>query len=438
MAYTTALQVAQASGLGVRIIDENVGTGDASETDFDLDKDNIVAGSYTLSYAASGSNTFTALTETTHYTLDKESGRIVLTSAGVTALSTNILYATYFYIDNLGPDLMTQWITWADKEVEETTKRNWGTPTAYSQYFDGRAHKDYPTTDMPFVSDWDAPEYLVLDKTPVTGVNYIHIIQNNQPLSACYQYDNSEATYEDDTTEANSAEGTAFNPFATTPAANDIIYVGCSFKFTKANFIFSTVGVGAPTFTWSYWNGSSWTSFTPTTDGTSSFTSNGMVQFSLPANWTKVSVNSSTAYYWVRALIDGTFTTPPTLYNIVLKDVIADTVSLKEVDWEDWGKLSFTNYSIPNGTRNILINYNHGYTTTPDLIAELSAIYVGIRAFVYITGGSFDDVTSASLGSKSVSVGEPYINMREALKMLKDRAKEILRLVGQRYDIEVG
>ena len=34
MVYTTALQVAQATGLGVEVIDESVGTGDNAETDY--------------------------------------------------------------------------------------------------------------------------------------------------------------------------------------------------------------------------------------------------------------------------------------------------------------------------------------------------------------------------------------------------------------------
>ena len=95
MVLSTTQKVIERAGIGIQEIDENVGTGDNSETDFDLDYGKVVAGSYTLSYAASGSNDFTALTETTHYTLDKDSGRIVLESAGVTALGTNILYATF-------------------------------------------------------------------------------------------------------------------------------------------------------------------------------------------------------------------------------------------------------------------------------------------------------------------------------------------------------
>ncbi len=91
MAYSTTLQFSQRSGLGIRIIDENVGTGNGVLASYDLDNDNVIAGSYVLSYAVTATNVFTALTETTHYTLDKDSGRINLTTAGVTLLDTNIL-----------------------------------------------------------------------------------------------------------------------------------------------------------------------------------------------------------------------------------------------------------------------------------------------------------------------------------------------------------
>lgn len=433
MAYCTALQFAQVSGLGIRVVDENVGTGDGSETDFDLDNDHVVAGSYTLSYAASGSNNFTALTETTHYSLDKESGRILLTASGVTVLSTNILYATYTHIEGgINNTLIDQWITWSDAEVNEITKRNWGAPQAFSEYFDGRRTSTYPTTDNPFMSDWDAPDSLCLDKTPITGINYVYILENNKPIDYLFNYDSSLGTYTDNTDEANTGEGTAFSSFASTPASGDVLYIGCSLKFYRANFRFAVLATGSPTFTWQYYNGS-WTTFTPT-DNTSSFTANGEATWNVLGDWTKVAVNSQ-SLYWIRISISGAFTTSPTIYHLALKDVVSDSVALSAVEWESWGKISFPGYSIPDGTRNLLINYNHGYSTTPALVQELSAVHASIRALVYITGGSFDDVTSAQLGSKSVSVGEPYMNMREALNMLKMRSKELLRLLGERYDV---
>ncbi len=435
MGYATDLQFAQVSGLGVRIVDETVGTGDNSATEFDLENDNTIDGTYVFSHAASGVNNLTPLTETTHYTFEKESGRINLTSAGVTAVGTDIIYSTYTYIDGgINDTLISQWSTWADSEVDLTTKRNWGTPTAFSEYFDGRATKNYPSTDRPFSKDWDSPDYLIMDKTPITGINYINIMQSSKLLSQEWSYDDSGSSYVDNTDEANSVEGTAFKPFGSTAASDDVFYVGCDLKFYNVNLLFATAGVVAPGVTWEYYDGSSWTSFSPT-DNSLSFTMNGTVEFSALANWQKTTVNSSDSLYFIRATIDGAFTTPPTLYNVVLKDVVSESISLSSVDWESWGKISFTNYSIPNGTRNVLVNYNHGYATTPALVSELAANMMAVRAYVYITGGSFDDVTSAQLGSKQASVGEPYINMRESLNQQKGRVKDLVRLLGQRYDV---
>ena len=243
MTYADALNVAQVSGLGVEIIDENVGTGDASEVDFDLDNDNIVAGSYSLYHAASGSNTMTALIETTHYSLDKSSGRIVLEAAGVTALGTDILYATYQYIDGgISDTLLTQWLTWADSEVDKSTGQYWGTPISVTEYFSSEKTNTYPHTDRPFADDWDSADYLVMKKVPITGVNYVWILTENLLAGQVWSYDDNLATYTDNTDEANSVEGTAFDAFADTPAANDILYVGASQKFHKLLFLFATLG----------------------------------------------------------------------------------------------------------------------------------------------------------------------------------------------------
>jgi len=70
---------------------ENVGTGDNSETVFWLDHLGVIEDTYTF-YAG-----VSELTETTHYVIDLDTSKITLTSAGVTELSTSILYAEYKY-----------------------------------------------------------------------------------------------------------------------------------------------------------------------------------------------------------------------------------------------------------------------------------------------------------------------------------------------------
>lgn len=73
---------------------EAVGTGDNSETTFYLDQNHVVSDSYTL-YAND-----VEMTETTHYVLTADTGKIVLTTAGVTMLSTDALTAKYKYFSN--------------------------------------------------------------------------------------------------------------------------------------------------------------------------------------------------------------------------------------------------------------------------------------------------------------------------------------------------
>ena len=108
MVYATPLQLAETIGIRKDIpswdtegtpTNEEVGTGDASTTIFYLDYQNVLTDSYTLYYGADASTT-TTLTETTHYTIDKDKGKITLTTAGVTLLSTNKIYAEYSYTEN--------------------------------------------------------------------------------------------------------------------------------------------------------------------------------------------------------------------------------------------------------------------------------------------------------------------------------------------------
>lgn len=82
-----------------------------------------------------------------------------------------------------------------------------------------------------------------------------------------------------------------------------------------------------------------------------------------------------------------------------------------------------------------VIDYKHGYTTTPDLIAELSSILVAIRCYVNLSGGSYDDATSYTLGSKAVTIGEVYVNIREVIDQFKKRKQEILDAYGHRASL---
>jgi len=122
--YTTTLKFAEMIGVVKNIpswdiadatpTNEAVGTGNGVTTQFFLDQINIIADSYTL-YANA-----VAMTETTHYTIDKSTGEITLTTAGVTMLSTNNLTAKYKYFDNgMSDSYITSVLERAEKEVDK-------------------------------------------------------------------------------------------------------------------------------------------------------------------------------------------------------------------------------------------------------------------------------------------------------------------------------
>jgi hypothetical protein len=59
-----------------------------------------------------------------------------------------------------------------------------------------------------------------------------------------------------------------------------------------------------------------------------------------------------------------------------------------------------------------------------------------IKAFVRLSGGSYDDATSYTLGSKSVTIGEVYVNIREVISQFEKRIEDILNKIGRRADIK--
>lgn len=133
--YSTPLMLTNILGLthdvptwdvGATPTNEAVGTGDSSATQYFLDHQNVISDTYTL-YANA-----VAMTETTDYTLDTDTGEITLTAAGVTLLSTNALTAKYKYIDT--PALKTSYIITvlgrAEKEVDNLVNSTFTDGTA--------------------------------------------------------------------------------------------------------------------------------------------------------------------------------------------------------------------------------------------------------------------------------------------------------------------
>jgi len=97
---------------------ETVGTGDVSTTIFYTNNKNIIDSTYTFYYGLTTSAT-TALTETTHYSIDLDQGVITLTGTGVTVVGTANIYGIYKYnIAGLPNSLISNTLVRAQNVIE--------------------------------------------------------------------------------------------------------------------------------------------------------------------------------------------------------------------------------------------------------------------------------------------------------------------------------
>lgn len=442
MALSTVSSVAKRANIIVRYVDENVGTGDNSTLTFDLDNDHVIEGTVTLSYAASGSNAFTELTLTTHYTInDYEAGRITLTAAGRTELSTNILYASYSCLGKLTSDQVDGFITKAHQRLYALTGK-YVDSTQLTEYYDGAFKPRYPRTDRPFANDareWDS---LQLQNYPVISIDEVTFLDRDQ-TSFKVVYSDDGGSFTDNTEEANTSSGTSFNVFAATPAANDAIYFGMGSKFLGLQHRLQVLGVdgGSLAVTWEYYNGSSWASLTTTagTTGSDKFTANGKVTWTMPSAWEETTVNSSNSMYFVRARLSaGSFSTSPKLWEAWPdpNGVIYNEISLRTVDFKSNGRVTFKSETLPHGKQNIRMVYTVGVSVSDpkyQLYLDLEDCLAALMCAVAITGGSFDDETHYRLGEKEVTIGEVYVNVAEVVKQLVSEISELKRLVGQKF-----
>ena len=308
MAYSTTKQVLEESGINTTIIQESVGTGDNSNLDFNLDNQKVIANSYSLYYASSvTSNSFTTLTESTSYTLDKNKGKIRLTEAGAATLGTNILFADYDYSEQFTDDQISRAIEKADSEINELTGRKWDTSADFTEEFDFLKKKTESDYDIyqrteSGSSDYFGEDYIVTKYLPLASVSLIQFYDENG---------------DEETTD----------------------------RLTSA-------------------------------------------------------VNYPDDYEF---------------YN--------------------YGKVVLKNMRVSTGYKKIKITGTYGQSTTPTYIQELSSLMAAVRLYVNISGGSYNDVTSYSLGGTTVSVGEPYVNIREFLLQAKKRIDELVNLVGRKHII---
>jgi len=294
--YTTTLQIIRASGIGVEVYSENLGTGNGSATSYDLDFGNVITGSYSIQVATSGSNVLTTLIETIDYSIRKDQGLITLTAAGVMKANAKIIYANYVYCPKMSDSVLSSFLPGATKETEKATNNYWGLSTSAVEYFDGY-DSGYPQTDEPFGTQ--------IEQLQEVQLKYRGIISITSIL-----------------------------------------------------------------------------------------------------------------------FLDRTGATDKTLDSADYRLVIDDE--------KNESRLIF-NTTIPNGKMNVKVTYLHGYSTVPDHVQELAALIGGLMSMVNISGGSYKDVTSYTIGRKTISIGEVYVNVREVINQLNARIEKVTEDLGSRY-----
>jgi len=103
--------------------------------------------------------------------------------------------------------------------------------------------------------------------------------------------------------------------------------------------------------------------------------------------------------------------------------------------WNDTGKIRLITNTIPvgKGKKKVKAVYQYGASSAPVTVRELCATLAGINALVNLTGGSYDDVTSFTLGPLSVGVGEPYFNMKAAIMEMRKSTKRLFNSIGRSF-----
>lgn len=125
--------------------------------------------------------------------------------------------------------------------------------------------------------------------------------------------------------------------------------------------------------------------------------------------------------------------TTPTVEFLDFTGSVSGDVDSTYVQWDEDGRILVGPYTIPNGKRNVKITYTHGYDETPELIQELCALVSGLMALVNISGGSYKDVSTYTLGRKTFSIGQVYVNIESSIKQMNARIESILDMVGRNY-----
>ena len=170
--YATSSELSQIIGIKVDVPscepgktpeNESVGQGDSSETIFYLNQNNILDSSYTLYYGDDATAT-DELTDTTHYSIDSDTGKITLTTDGVTELGTKKIFAKYSYTKNgMKNTYLVEILNRAESKVDNETN---------TTFTDGTAtNPSYPSETEIQSSPGYFRQQIISEKKPVINIS---------------------------------------------------------------------------------------------------------------------------------------------------------------------------------------------------------------------------------------------------------------------------
>ena len=170
-------------------------------------------------------------------------------------------------------------------------------------------------------------------------------------VARLYQVDDTptDNAFVEETTDANDAGEGDVTLFPSSEAVGDYVAIGYASRFDRiiVDGLGGTAGV-AGVVVWEYWDGAAWRELAGVVDETSGFTAavaDGLVvSWDVPANWATLSLNSTTAVYYVRARITTVYTTNPVVDQVFI-GTVATASQLRFIDREpssdEWVKVRF-------------------------------------------------------------------------------------------------
>ena len=75
----------------------------------------------------------------------------------------------------------------------------------------------------------------------------------------------------------------------------------------------------------------------------------------------------------------------------------------------------------------IEVTYTYGFNSVPNIVKRATANIAARLTLAQQVGGTYDDLSSFTIGEFSGTIGQAYINIREAFNMLKEEWEKTIR-----------